>query len=152
MPRQSLLNHIKEEKDNILRTKTKKSTLALLFCFFYIFLICICIPSKTNALTIGKEKELAKKYMKAIKRTGLIIKDPIISNMVKNIGNEIVATLPPQPFKYSFYAFDVDTFNAFATPGANIFINRGLITSLDTVDELAGILAHETAHAAHRHV
>ncbi|MCK5097615.1 MAG: M48 family metalloprotease, partial [Desulfobacteraceae bacterium] len=149
---QSLLSHIKEEKDNILRTKPKKSSIALLLCFFYIFLTCICTPSTTNALTIGKEKELAKKYMKAMKRTGLIIKDPIISNMVKNIGDEIVATLPPQPFEYSFYAFDVDTFNAFATPAANIFVNRGLITSLDTVDELAGILAHEAAHAAHRHV
>ncbi|MCK5311863.1 MAG: M48 family metalloprotease [Desulfobacteraceae bacterium] len=103
-------------------------------------------------MTIGDEKKLAKEYMKAIKKTGLIIEDPIISDLITSVGNEIVSTLPPQPFTYSFYAFNVDTFNAFATPGANIFINRGLITSLDNVDELAGIMAHETAHAAFRHV
>ncbi|MCD4743099.1 MAG: M48 family metalloprotease [Desulfobacteraceae bacterium] len=112
----------------------------------------VCFPSKISALTIGKEKELAKKYMTVFNNTGLIIKDPIIANLVKNVGNEIVATLPPQPFKYSFYVLNVDNFNAFAIPGANIFVNRGLITSLDTVDELAGILAHETAHSVCRHI
>ena len=132
--------------------QTKKSNIALLFCLFYIFIFSFCLPSVTNALTIGEEKKLAKEYMKAIKKTGLIINDPIISNLITSVGNEIVSTLPPQPFKYSFYAFNVDGFNAFATPGANIFINRGLITSLDNVDELAGILAHETAHATCRHI
>ena len=150
MLRQNLENHIKEEKGNIL--KTKKYTEVLLICIFYIFSMCICFPSETNALTVGKEKELAKEYMTVIKNTGLIIKDPIIANLVKNIGKEIVATLPAQAFKYSFYVLDVDSFNAFAIPGANIFVHRGLITSLDTVDELAGILAHETAHSANRHI
>ncbi|MCK5348584.1 MAG: M48 family metalloprotease, partial [Desulfobacula sp.] len=43
-------------------------------------------------------------------------------------------------------------FNAFASPGANIFVYRGLITSLDSIDELAGIIGHEIAHAVSRHV
>lgn len=114
--------------------------------------MCVCYSPEANALTIGKEKELAEEYMRAIKSSGLIIKDPIIANLIKKIGNEITSTLPPQPFKYSFYVMNIDNFNAFATPGANIFINSGLITSLDTVDELAGILAHETAHSVNRHI
>ncbi|MCP3898791.1 MAG: M48 family metalloprotease [Desulfobacteraceae bacterium] len=129
-----------------------KNPVVFSFCIIFIFSMCVCFPSKSDALAIGKEKELAKEYMTIMKNSGLIIKDPIITNLVKNIGKEITATLPPQPFKYSFFVLSVDDFNAFAIPGANIFVNIGLITSLDTVDELAGILAHETAHSANRHI
>ncbi len=150
MPLQNLENLIKEERGNIL--KIINNLVSLLVCLFYIFATSICFSPQVHAMTIGKEKKLAKKYMKQMRNSGLIIKDPIISSLVQNIGDEIVSKLPPQPFKYSFFVFDVDGFNAFATPGANIFINRGLITSLDTIDELAGIIAHETAHAANRHI
>jgi predicted Zn-dependent protease len=146
------VNHTKEVRDKIMASQANKAITIFLFCMIYAFSIPALLPSAANAMTIGEEKEIAEKYMKSIKKTGLIIKDPIISTLINDVGNEIVATLPPQPFKYSFYVFNVGNFNAFATPGANIFVNRGLITSLDNVDELAGIIAHETAHAANRHV
>lgn len=41
--------------------------------------------------------------------------------------------------------------NAFATPGGYIYVFTGLIKYLDTEDELAGVLAHEIAHADRRH-
>jgi predicted Zn-dependent protease len=129
--------------------KTEKKIIIFL-CLIYIF--SFCFPSNLLSLTIGEEKKLAKDYMGKIKKSGLIVKDPIISSLVKNVGKEIAGVLPPQPFKFSYYVFNADSFNAFATPGANIFINQGLIAGLDNVDELAGIIAHETAHAASRHV
>ncbi len=150
MLRQNSANHTKEEKGNILRSKIKNIT--CLICLLCTILLCDICPFSASALTIGKERELAEKYMKVMKDSGLIIRDPIISNMVTGVGNKIVAILPPQTFKYSFYVLNADSFNAFAIPGANIFIHRGLITSLDTVDELAGIIAHETAHSACRHI
>jgi len=82
----------------------------------------------------------------------MILNDPIANHMVTRVGNHIASFLPPQPFNYSFYIVDADVFNAFATPAANIFVYRGLITALDTIDELAGIIGHEIAHAASRHV
>ena len=41
--------------------------------------------------------------------------------------------------------------NAFALPGGFLFVNTGLIDKADTESELAGVLAHEIAHAAARH-
>ena len=82
----------------------------------------------------------------------MILNDPIANHMVNKVGNHILSFLPPQPFDYSFYIVDADVFNAFASPGANIFAYRGLITALDSIDELAGIIGHEIAHAASRHV
>ena len=40
--------------------------------------------------------------------------------------------------------------NAFALPGGRIYVFQGLIESAETADELAGVLAHEIGHVAHR--
>ncbi len=46
---------------------------------------------------------------------------------------------------------DPNTINAFATPGGYIYIYTGLIHFVDNEAELAGIMAHEIAHADRRH-
>jgi Zn-dependent protease with chaperone function len=40
--------------------------------------------------------------------------------------------------------------NAFALPGGHIYVFEGLIDKSETPDELAGVLAHEMGHVAHR--
>src|SRR5262249_22106921 len=44
-----------------------------------------------------------------------------------------------------------DEVNAFALPGGFLYVNTGLILAADQEAELAGVLAHETAHVAARH-
>lgn len=46
---------------------------------------------------------------------------------------------------------DDDVLNAFAAPGGYIWIYSGLIKYLDEEDDLAGVMAHEIAHADQRH-
>jgi Zn-dependent protease with chaperone function len=40
--------------------------------------------------------------------------------------------------------------NAMALPGARIYVFQGLIAKADNPDELAGVIAHEIGHVAHR--
>jgi hypothetical protein len=40
--------------------------------------------------------------------------------------------------------------NAFALPGGRVFVLRGLLDKAQSADELAGVLAHELGHVAHR--
>jgi Zn-dependent protease with chaperone function len=40
--------------------------------------------------------------------------------------------------------------NAIALPGARIYVFQGLIAKADDPDELAGVIAHEIGHVAHR--
>ena len=47
-------------------------------------------------------------------------------------------------------ALDHESLNALALPGGYIFITRGLLEKLETEAQLAGILAHETAHVVAR--
>ena len=46
---------------------------------------------------------------------------------------------------------DDNTLNAFATPAGYIYIYTGLIKFLEAEHELAGVMAHEMAHADRRH-
>ncbi|WP_299979025.1 M48 family metallopeptidase [Desulfobacula sp.] len=124
--------------------------------YFFIFLSLVFFFSFSSnssfAISIPEERKVAKKFMKMIHEKQMILNDPIASHMITQVGNHILSFLPLQPFDYSFYIVDDDVFNAFASPGANIFAYRGLITALDSIDELAGIIGHEIAHAASRHV
>jgi predicted Zn-dependent protease len=54
-------------------------------------------------------------------------------------------------FPYQVTIIDQDIENAFATPGGFLYVYTGLIETLDQESELAGVLAHEIAHAAERH-
>lgn len=109
-------------------------------------------PAGAPAISIPDEKKLADQFMEMIRREKVILEDPVTTHLINTVGRHILTQLPAQPFNYSFFLVNDDTFNAFASPAANIFIHRGLITALDSIDELAGILTHEIAHAASRHV
>ena len=126
--------------------KTRYRILALAVAFVLLF------PPHGSAISIPDEKKLAEKFMEKIHSRRIILKDPVANHMVTTIGTNILAALPPQPFNYAFYIINDDRFNAFASPAANIFFNRGLICSLSSIDELAGIMGHEIAHSVSRHV
>jgi predicted Zn-dependent protease len=58
----------------------------------------------------------------------------------------------PETYKgYTFAILNTDTVNAFAGPSGFIFVTKGALRSMQTEDELAGVLAHEIAHVNLRH-
>lgn len=56
------------------------------------------------------------------------------------------------PSAISVAALDVPMFNAAALPGRHIVIFRPAITESESMDEVAGLIAHEIAHVRRRHV
>ncbi len=116
-----------------------------------LFLV-IMIAGNSFAITLIEEKKLAKQFMAMINQRQMLLEDPIATHMVNQVGRHLLLRIKNQPFDYHFYVVNADVFNAFAGPGANIFFYRGLITSLDSIDEFAGIVGHEIAHSASRHV
>jgi predicted Zn-dependent protease len=74
---------------------------------------------------------------------------------VQYIGNRIWkrsdAAKSPYPYHYHLLR-DPRTVNAFALPGGEVFITKGLLDRLTTEGELAGVLGHETGHVVERHV
>ncbi|MCG8641761.1 MAG: M48 family metalloprotease [Desulfobacterales bacterium] len=121
----------------------------MLIAGLFIFFVTV---SPCFGISILEERKLGQQFITMIKARQLVMADPIVNHMVRQVGNHLMASVKDQPFDYSFHVIDDSVFNAFAGPGANIFFYRGLITSLDTIDEFASIVGHEIAHAASRHV
>ncbi len=70
------------------------------------------------------------------------------------IGEIVKRLLEPQPrAPYTVRVIVVDdlTVNAFAVPGGQVVLLRGLVERARTPEELAGVLAHELQHVLQRH-
>jgi Zn-dependent protease with chaperone function len=111
-----------------------------------------------------QEIELGKKIVAEIEKQYKFITDPELVERVNRIGQTLAAIARqtptearwgepgPAPFEYTFRIVDEKDVNAFSVPGGFIFINKGLLDFVSSDDELAGVIAHEIAHADHRHV
>ncbi len=69
-----------------------------------------------------------------------------LDKLVKRLSE---ATGHPKPFKV--VVVDWGLLNAFATPGEQIVLTRGLIAKAESADEVAGVLGHEMGHGIEMH-
>ena len=70
------------------------------------------------------------------------------------VGERLLAgtSLRRSDYQYDFHLLaDPKTINAFALPGGQIFITRGLYDELKTEAQLAGVIGHEIGHVVARH-
>lgn len=75
----------------------------------------------------------------------------IIDSIVADILNS-GKLANPDVFNWEIHIIeDENVQNAFALPGGFIFVYTGLVTEMKSIDELAGVLAHEVAHVDMRH-
>lgn len=76
--------------------------------------------------------------------------NPFLQNWVERVGARVAGHCPRQEFPFTFRILDCAEANAYALPGAHIFVTRGLLAQVKSDDELAGVLAHEVGHIADR--
>lgn len=77
--------------------------------------------------------------------------DPEALRRVADIGYQIALQSKFREVPFSFYLVDLPVPNAFALPGGQIFVTRGMLELGLTDDMLANLLGHEIAHVTHRH-
>lgn len=111
-------------------------------------------PSREEQIKVGRNaaQDVVKKY-KVLPDT-----DPRVK-LLRELSKKLLA-VPPEgkdsfwrsdKFPYEFNVIDSNEVNAFAVPGGPIFFFTGLIDRMKTVDELAGVLAHEINHVRREH-
>jgi Zn-dependent protease with chaperone function len=110
------------------------------------------------------EVRMGREAAQEIERTLRIINDPELVERVNRIGQEIAAVANASnipitwginkrsQFQYTFKVVDDKDVNAFSLPGGFIYVNKGLLDYVQSDHELAAVLAHEIAHAAHHHL
>jgi len=103
-----------------------------------------------NIYSLEKEIGLGKGLAQEVERQAKLIDDPVISEYVNRIGQNLVRNSDAK-VPFTIKVIDSDEVNAFALPGGFFFVNSGLILKAENEAELAGVMAHEIAHVAARH-
>jgi hypothetical protein len=104
-------------------------------------------PGQQDDIKDGQEA------IRQMKQAGLLppeIEDKEVVEYVNTLGNRIAKRSDLRvPLKVTL--LNSKEINAFALPGGFLFVQRGLIEAAEDESQLAGVLAHEIAHAAARH-
>ena len=108
------------------------------------------VAGKVNFYSLEKEIALGKSMAQQVERQSKVINDPVVSEYVNRIGQNLVRNSDAK-VPFTIKVIEDPTVNAFALPGGFFFVQSGLILKADSEAELAGVMAHEIAHVAARH-
>lgn len=101
----------------------------------------------TEAEEIGMGRNIAAGLLGAVP----VSRNAAQERYVNNVGRWLAMHSGRPDLPWKFGILETESVNAFATPGGNIFVTRGLVARIKSESELAGVLAHEIAHVALKH-
>ncbi len=87
-----------------------------------------------------------------IVESSVIETDPLLNAYVQRIAGNIWREVDRKDVPYNLKIIKDTEVNSFATMGGYVYINEGLIDFVQSDDELAGVIGHETGHIERRHV
>jgi beta-barrel assembly-enhancing protease len=96
------------------------------------------------------EIRTGKQYSMEIEKSAHMVTDPVVVEYVNRVGQNIVKNSDCK-VPFTIKVIDSDEINAMALPGGFFYVNSGLIMAADEEAELAGVMAHETAHVCAHH-
>jgi len=103
-----------------------------------------------NWYSVDTEIKMGKMYAMEIEKSTKFITDPVVLEYVNRVGQNIVKNSDCK-VPFTIKIIDSDVINAMALPGGFFYVNSGLILNADEEAELAGVMAHETAHVCAHH-
>lgn len=80
-----------------------------------------------------------------------LIRDAEIERTLQRIAYPLLRAAAVSPSSVRIYIVNDPEPNAFVAGGANIFVNTGLLTELDSMDEVQAVIAHELGHLTGGH-
>jgi len=98
-----------------------------------------------------REQEIGRKEAQEVERTVGLVRDRRLVEYIEAIGARLGRAVDRPDITWQWAVADDSEANAFALPGGWVYVTRGLLAMANREDELAGVLAHEMAHAVERH-
>lgn len=74
-----------------------------------------------------------------------------IQSLVKRVGTSMARISERPNLPWDFNVVDSNQPNAYALPGGKISVTRGLVSKMQTEDQLASVLGHEIGHVTAKH-
>jgi predicted Zn-dependent protease len=104
-----------------------------------------------NIYSEQQEIALGKQYHEQVVQQIGLYDDRELQQYVQRLGGAIAARSERPHLPWNFAVVDDAAVNAFALPGGQIYITRGMLGHLTSEAELVGILGHEAGHVTARH-
>ncbi|MBV8876119.1 MAG: M48 family metallopeptidase [Gammaproteobacteria bacterium] len=108
-------------------------------------------PAAT-VLSQSDEYRLGAMVAKELRDQNALIEDAEVSEYINNIGQRLASQSAMGGQNFHYFVIKETSINAFAVSGGYVFINAGLVLATSTESELAGVMAHETAHITQHHI
>jgi predicted Zn-dependent protease len=105
----------------------------------------LMLLSETEEIKLGRETDA-----QVIKQYG-IYEDPKVTAYLNNICQRLARVSHRPHLVYHFKILDASVVNAFAVPGGYVYFTRGILATVNSEAELAGLIGHEIGHITARH-
>jgi predicted Zn-dependent protease len=103
------------------------------------------------AISTQQELALGAEYATQLDKELPIVRDQRILTDLDAIAARLVPFSTRPEVRYRFFLVNLDVVNAFAVPGGYIYVTRGIVEKMTSMDQLAGVLGHEMGHVEYRH-
>jgi predicted Zn-dependent protease len=101
--------------------------------------------SESSEIDLGRKTdgEVVKEYG--------VLEDPKLTAYLNDFCQRLGKVSHRPTLSYQFKIVDASVVNAFAVPGGYVYFSRGILATLNSEAELAGVMGHEIGHIAARH-
>jgi predicted Zn-dependent protease len=104
-----------------------------------------------NRFTDDDEVRIGGSAAPDIEKRLPILHDLLLETYLDGIGHKLGEASQHPGFEFHFEIVDSPEINAFSISGGYIYVNRGLLSFVESEDELAGALGHEIGHVVAYH-
>ena len=111
----------------------------------------IC-PAPALAVSTQTEIEMGRAYDQQIVESSVVETDPLLEQWVQSVSSKLWAETARKDIPYNIKILKDKEINAFSTLGGYVYVNSALLDFVQSDDELAGVIGHETGHIERRHV
>jgi predicted Zn-dependent protease len=113
-------------------------------------LSAIC-PAPALALSTAGEVAIGRGYDQQIVQSSVVETDPLLNAWVQSVSSKLWAQTARKDVPYNIKIIGDNDINAFSTLGGYVYVNTGLLDFVQSDDELAAVIGHETGHIERRH-
>ncbi len=111
------------------------------------------LSSPANAIVSRSEQyQIGYSVMLQMRQQGAVMDDPETAEYMQGMGQRLASQSTDGGGDFHYIVLKSSQINAFAVSGGFVFIFTGMILASHTESELAGVVAHETAHITQNHL
>ena len=106
-----------------------------------------------NLFSPQQDVQLGQEASKQVLEKSQPVQNPFLQDYVNRVGQRLAQQPEARAsgFQFQFTVLNNPQVNAFALPGGPMFIYTGLLKTVETEGQLAGVMAHEMSHVILRH-